>query len=85
MDKDYTAQNTYKTLAEIKLRKAMLLKDIQKDDNRIHNLWTSIFHKPVALKKSAKPSKRINSLMATGVGFFDAIMLAWKLYRKFKR
>lgn len=85
MNKNYTTHATYNTLAEIKLRKAMLLKDIQKDDNKIQNLWTSLFRKPTALKKNATPSKRINSLMATGVGFFDAIMLAWKLYKKFKR
>lgn len=85
MNKNYTTHATYNTLAEIKLRKAMLLKDIQKDDNKIQNLWASLFRKPTALKKNATPSKRINSLMATGVGFFDAIMLAWKLYKKFKR
>jgi hypothetical protein len=85
MNKYHTTPDTYNTLAEIKLRKAMLLKDIQKDDDRIHNLWTSLFRRPTALKRNASPSKRINSLMATGVGFFDAIMLAWKLYKKFKR
>ncbi|MGI6243141.1 MAG: hypothetical protein ACOYJK_06360 [Prevotella sp.] len=77
--------STYKTLTEIKLRKAMLLKDIQKDDNRMRQLWDNLFHKPTALRKNAKPSKRISSLMTTGAGFFDTILLAWKLYKKFKR
>jgi len=31
------------------------------------------------------PSKRIYSLMNTSVGIFDATLLAWKLYRKFKK
>lgn len=76
---------SYKTIEEIQLRKAMVQKDIQKADNKIRTLWTSLFTKPDALRKNATPSKRINSLMNTGAGVFDAFMLGWKLYRKFKR
>lgn len=75
----------YKSLEEIRLRKAILLKDIQKDDYRIQKNWNSLFGKPAALKSSARPSKRFGSLMATGAGLFDAAMLGWKLYRKFRR
>lgn len=76
---------SYNTIEEIQLRKAMILKDIQKADNKIHNQWTSLFTKPAALNNNATPSKRINSLMTTGAGVFDAFMLGWKLYRKFKK
>lgn len=76
---------TYNTLEEIRLRKAMLLTDIQKDSAKIDKQWHSLFVKPVALKSDATPSKRIGSLMNTGAGLFDAFLLGWKLYKKFKK
>lgn len=79
------AESTYSTLEEIRLRKAMLLSDIQKDNAKIDKQWHSLFMKPVALKKDATPSRRINSLMNTSAGLFDAFLLGWKLYRKFKK
>lgn len=85
MDNEIFTPISYKTIEEIKLRKAMLLKDIQKDDMRIKNLWSSLFSRPAALKSNASPSKRINSMMSTGAGVFDALILGWKLYRKFKK
>lgn len=85
MHNDTRSPITYKTLEEIRLRKAMLLRDIQKDDNRIENLWKSLFRKPTAFQKNASPSKRINSFIATGAGFLDALMLGWKLYKRFRR
>lgn len=85
MDNEIFTPISYKTIEEIKLRKAMLLKDIQKDDMRIKNLWNSLFSRPAALKSNASPSKRINSMMSTGAGVFDALILGWKLYRKFKK
>lgn len=75
----------YRSLEEICLRKEMLLKDIQKDDQQIMQLWHGLFHKPVALRQNATPSKRIGSLMSTGAGILDGIILGWKLYRKFKK
>lgn len=43
------------------------------------------FQKADALLKSASTSKRISSLMSMGAGALDGAILAWKLYRKFKR
>ena len=34
----------YRTLDEIRLRKAQLLTDITKDSNKIRTLWDDIFH-----------------------------------------
>lgn len=76
---------TYNTIEEIRLRKAIILKDIQRDDNKLHNQWHSLFAKPVALSKNTSPSKRISSLMNTGAGLVDVAILGWKLYKKFKR
>ena len=69
----------YRTLSEIRLRKAQLLTDITKESKQISTLWDSMFHKP---QKSSAPTKRISGLMATGVGVADAVILGWKLYRR---
>lgn len=74
---------SYKSLDAIRARKEYILKDIQKDDQKIRNLWGNLFHKPDMMVSSKMPSKRISSLMTTGAGVFDGIILAWKLYRKF--
>lgn len=76
---------SYTTIEEIQLRKAMLLAEIQKDNNKLGNEWKSLFQKPDALNRKATPSKRFNSLLSTGAGMLDAAILGWKLYRKFKR
>ncbi|MBM6993867.1 MAG: hypothetical protein I3J02_11510 [Prevotella sp.] len=85
MDNDSLNPISYKTIEEIRFRKALLLKDIQKDDLRLRNQWHSLFSKPAALKSNATPSRRINSLVNTGAGVLDAFILGWKLYRKFKK
>lgn len=76
-------KTTYRSLEAIQARKEYLLKDIRNDDEKIRTLWGSLFHKPDLLVSSNTPSKRINSLMTTGAGVFDGLILAWKLYRKF--
>lgn len=75
----------YKSLEEIRLRKDTLLKEIRQDDKRIHQLWSSLFHKPEALSAKTPPARRINSLLNTGAGLLDGLILGWKLYRKFKK
>lgn len=72
-------------MEEIRMRKALLLKDIQKDSDKIESQWHSLFHKPQSLTKSATPSKRLGGLVNIGASFFDGALLAWKLYRKFKK
>lgn len=75
--------HSYRSLDAIRARKEYILKDIQQDDKQIRTLWGNLFHKPDMLASSKMPSRRINSLMTTGAGIFDGIILAWKLYRKF--
>lgn len=79
---DQTASNvpSYHTLDEIRLRKAQLLTDINKDNNRMGKLWNNVFHKP---KDNATPTQRFSSVMNTGAGIVDSLILGWKLYRKF--
>ena len=75
---------SYRSLDEIRDRKDLLLDDIRRDDQQIKALWGQLFAKPEPLS-ALTPSKRISSLMATGAGVLDGILLGWKLYRKFKK
>lgn len=80
-----TEHFAYSSLTEIRLRKELLRKDIQADDEKIKRLWNTLFAKPSALTRSASPSSRMKSLFSIGAGAFDGAVLAWKLYRKFKK
>jgi len=75
-----TTPQPYTSLTAIQRRKEQLRKQIQKDDTQIQTMWKSLF------SKSDSPSKgmRVSGLMSTGAGVLDAIILGWKLYRKFK-
>ena len=72
---------TYNTLQEIRLRKEVILSEIKRDNQQINILWKDLFRKPEPRKKGLT----LASLMSTGAGLADGFMLAWKLYRKFKR
>ncbi len=78
-------QIQYSSLNEIRLRKELLRRDIEADDAKIKAFWNALFVRPDALSKKATPSKRMQSLFSIGAGAFDGALLAWKLYRKFKR
>lgn len=82
---DISEKIQYNSLTEIRLRKELLRKDIEADEAKIKTLWKSLFTKPDALSKKASPGKRMQSLFSIGAGAFDGALLAWKLYRKFKR
>lgn len=72
----------YRSLDEIRLRKAQLLTDIAKDSNHVEKLWNRLFHKQNSGKQT--PSRRLSSLVSTGGSVLDSAILGWKLYRKFK-
>ena len=73
--------NAYNTLQEIRLRKQVLLSEIKRNNHQINILWKNMFRKPEPKKKGLT----LASLMTTGAGLADGFMLAWKLYRKFKK
>ena len=75
----------YNSLNDIRLRKEALRKSIEADDKKIKALWNSLFTKPDAFSKEASRGRRIASMISVGTGAFDGALLAWKLYRKFKR
>ncbi len=72
---------SYTTLEEIRLRKAQLVADMRQDEKRINKEWNRLVHPKRTGRSSA--SSRLNSIVATGTGVFDAALLGWKLYRKF--
>lgn len=71
----------YRTLDEIRLRKAQLMADIRKDENHIGKQWNRLVHP----KKQGRPtaSSRLSTIVSTGARAFDAALLCWKLYRRF--
>lgn len=73
---------TYSTLHEIRLRKELILSEIKRDNQQINVLWKELFRKP---EQNKKKGFTLASLMTTGAGVADGFMLAWKLYRKFKK
>lgn len=85
MVESYNTPASYHSIEEIKMRKSLLLKDIQKDSDKINSQWHSLFRRPEGLTKNATASKRITSFMNMGAGFLDGALLVWKLYRKFKK
>ena len=75
--------NNIRTLEEIVMRKEYVLAEIHRDDEKIKKLWGSLFHAPNLT--SSTPSKRITGRMNAEGGGFDDLLVAWKLYRKFKK
>jgi len=72
--------SNYKSLDEIRLRKAQLRTDLTKDSNKIAGLWNELMHKP---KDKNTPTQRFSGVISTGAGILDGLILGWKLYRKF--
>lgn len=71
------------SLEDIVLRKNMVLESIHNDDKKIKELWTDLFTVPTI--SASTPTKRLTNLLNIGAGAIDGALLAWKLYRKFKR
>ena len=79
-----TNNPTYTTLRSIEERKLQLLKEIRKDSDKMNKLRKQLFTKPEALT-TRRGKLNMHELMSTGAGVFDGLLLAWKLYRKFKK
>lgn len=72
----------YTTLRAIRQRKDELARDINNDGKEMGRLWKSLFAKPAPVQRKGFS---LQGLMGTGAGILDGAILAWKLYRKFKR
>jgi hypothetical protein len=82
---NHSSDTIYTKLEQIRLRKAMIQKEILKDDHKIRSHWNSLFAKSRHIAKSSSPTKRFGGLMTMGAGLLDAVILGWKLYRKLKK
>ena len=78
---DTATQVEYKTLDDIRLRKAQLRTELMRDNHRMQGIWDGLFHTPK--KAQVRPTSRMASIMKGSVGVLDAAILGWKLYRKF--
>ena len=70
----------YRSLNDIRLRKAQLRTDLTKDSNKIAGLWNELVHKP---KDKNTPTQRFSGAFNVGANVLDGLILTWKLYRKF--
>ncbi|MGG6544895.1 UNVERIFIED_CONTAM: hypothetical protein NY100_05625 [Prevotella sp. 15_C9] len=80
LNNSHSHEPVYKTLSEIRLRKAQLQTDIAKDNQRMSKLWNDVFHNE---NRSTSPTRRLSGFMNTGAGIIDGLLLGWKLYRRF--
>ncbi|MCD8296900.1 MAG: hypothetical protein LUC88_04945 [Prevotella sp.] len=76
-------QIKYQCLKDVTHRKEMVLAQIKANNKEVGYLWKSLFAKQPKSKKSK--GSVISNVLKTGVGVFDAVVLAWKVYRKFKK
>jgi hypothetical protein len=74
----------YTSLEQIRDSKGLLQGDLRNSEKQIQQLWGQLFTKPEPLS-ALTPTKRFSSLLSTGAGILDGVILGWKLYRKFKR
>ena len=70
----------YRSLNDIRLRKAQLRTDLTKDSNKIAGLWNELMHKP---KDKNTPTQRFSGAFNVGANVLDGLILTWKLYRMF--
>ena len=70
----------YRSLNDIRLRKAQLRTDLIKDSNKITGLWNELMHKP---KDKNSPTQRFSGAFNVGANVLDGLILSWKLYRMF--
>jgi hypothetical protein len=73
----------YNSLDDIREGKQKLKQDINTNEEQIRTLWKSLF-KPVD-EGMTKRGRRWSTVINTGAGVVDGLLLGWKLYRKFKK
>ncbi|WP_373803081.1 hypothetical protein [Bacteroides heparinolyticus] len=69
----------FRTLDDIKIRKEELRKEMSAQSKQIQGHWEYLFYK----SEESSTSSKMMSMMNTGIGIIDGILLGWKLYRRF--
>lgn len=83
MDNIQQEQIKYQSLKDVTHRKEIVLAQIKANNKEMMYLGKSLFVKQPN-KKKGKGSV-VSTVLKTGVGVFDALVLVWKIYRKFKK
>jgi len=68
----------YKTLEDIRARKAQLMNDLQDDNDQTSALWDSV----MAPAKSGSKGEMVSSLLSYSVNAIDMFLLVRKLTRR---
>ena len=74
----------YRTLEDIDDRKEEIRTLLRNSDSQIREKWHSLFHEEEPLS-ALSPTRRFTRLIHNSAGFIDGALLAWKLYRVFKK
>lgn len=74
----------YREMQDIQARKMQLLKEIHQDSMKIERLRHELFKKETQKKRKGMRMSMSN-VVKTGTGVLDGLLLAWKLYKKFKK
>lgn len=72
---------TFNSLADIRAYKDEIRKELDKDENKIGELWGQLFHSNDSEPRTK--GQKLTRMINLGAGMFDGILLGWKLYRKF--
>lgn len=73
-------QMEFHTIRDIRQQRENVLSDIRKDSDQMETLWKGMFK-----HEQKKKGLTVASVLNTGTGLLDGLLLVWKLYRKFKR
>lgn len=70
----------YRSLEEIRLRKAQLRMQLRKDTSKMQGMTQTLFKKE---ETGHSPSQRFIGMMSKGATFVDGLILAYKLFNRF--
>ncbi len=78
-------EKIYRSLTDLERRRRKLKSEILSRERVMTSLWRSIVHKKPHHKPLLGRGQRLTGLLTTGVSIIDGAVLAWRLYRKFRR
>ncbi|MCD8283004.1 MAG: hypothetical protein LUC22_07110 [Prevotella sp.] len=77
-------ERAYRSIGDMRRRRRQLKHEIAANERAISGLWNNLFHRR-RNRRPASRARRLSSVVATGVNVVDGALLAWKLYKRFKK
>jgi len=74
-------RRAFTSISEISQERERVLAEIRKDGDQMGVMWKDLFRNEAPRKKGFN----LASMLNMGTGLLDGFLLAWKLYRKFRR